>query len=311
MFMDRVSTAGSYSAILAGLNQAQSRLGVAQQQISSGELAPDLKGYAPTADALTATQTVKSRLDAYVASASALTDRLSSQAQALDDVSSAGTSARQAVFSSLANGDGSTLMQQLQGWYAQASDALNVNFQGQYLFSGGQPDTPPVKAGQMTDLPAGSPFQNGTLKGSTRIDDNVSIQTGQLASDIGQPLFDVMKSIASYVATTYPATGSFPSKLSDADQTFLQGTLSQFDAASTTVGGYVAQNGTTQARVASAQANVVEQQDAAGVVIGNIADADPAKAATDLQLAQVALQASAQVFQTLNSSSLLTLLSAS
>ena len=309
--MDRVSTAGSYSAILAGLNSAQNRLSTAQSQISSGELATDLKGYAPTADTLTATKTVKSRLDAYVDAGSALSDKLDAQAQALDGVSSAGTGARQAVFQALANGAGDTLMQQLQGWFEQASDALNTNYQGQYLFAGGQNDTPPVKALSVTDLPAtAQPFQNGQLKAVSRVDDNQAIQTGQLASDIGQPLFDVMKSVASYVQTTYPATGQFPSQLSAADTAFLQSTISQFDAASANVSTAVAQNGVTQSRLATAQARLTDQQSAATAVISNLADADPAKAATDLQLAQTALQASAQVFQTLNNSSLLNVLSA-
>lgn len=307
--MTGVSTANSYATLLTGFTAAQARLGVAQQQISSGELAGDLKGYGASADALTATRTVKSRLDAYVATGSALSDRLDAQANALDGVSSAGGAARQAVFGALAEGDGAVLIQQLQAQYEQASDALNVNYQGQYLFSGGQTDTPPVKAGVLTDLPAGSPFQNGALKAVSRIDDNVAVQTGQLADQVGKPLFDVLGAIASYVAATYPATGAFPTKLSDADTAFLQGTLSRFDAANANVSGYVAQTGTNQSQVASATARVADRQAAATAVLGDVADADPAKAATDLQLAQVAVQASAQVFNTLRGSSLLELLS--
>ena len=307
--MTGVSTANSYAALLTGFTSAQTRLNVAQQQISSGELAGDLKGYGAAADALTATKTVKSRLDAYVATGSALSDRLDAQANALDGVSSAGGAARSAVFGALAEGDGAVLMQQLQSQYEQASDALNVNYQGQYLFSGGQTDTPPVKAGVLTDLPAGSPFQNGTLKATSRIDDNVTVQTGQLADQVGKPLFDVLGSIASYVATTYPATGAFPTQLSAADTAFLQSTLSRFDTATANVSGYVAQTGTNQSQIASAQARVADRQSAAAGVLSDVADADPAKAATNLQLAQVAVQASAQLFTTLKGASLLDLLS--
>ena len=116
--------------------------------------------------------------------------------------------------------------------------------------------------------------------------------------------------IASYVAATYPATGSFPTQLTAADTAFLQGTLGQFDAANANVSGYGAQTGTNQSDIAAAQARVADRQTAAAAVLGDVADADPAKAATDLQLAQVAVQASAQVFTTLKGSSLLDLLSA-
>ena len=260
------------------------------------------------ADALTATQTVKARLDAYVATGSALSDKLDAQAEALDGVSDAGTSARAAVLSAIANGGGGVLVQQLQGWYEQASDALNVNYQGQYLFSGGQPGTPPVKAGALSDMPAGSPCQHGDLKAVSRVDDNLSVQTGQLADQVGKPLFDVLGSIASYVATAYPATGAFPAKLSVADTAFLTSTLGAFDTANANVSGAVAQNGNTQSQLASAQARVTDRQTAAQSVLGHVADADAATAAINLQLAQTALQASAQLFSTLKGSSLLDLL---
>jgi flagellin-like hook-associated protein FlgL len=43
-------------------------------------------------------------------------------------------------------------------------------------------------------------------------------------------------------------------------------------------------------------------------MMGNITDADMAKASSDLQLANLSFQAAAQVFQTLKNTSLLTLL---
>ena len=307
--MDRVSTAASYSAILNGINAAQNRLGTAQAQVSSGKLASDLKGYASQANALTATQAVSARLQAYADSGSALSDRLDAQAGALDGLSTAGTSARQAVFNSLATGDATTLMQQLQGWYQQASDSLNTNYQGQYLFGGGNSAGPPVTGGQVTDLAdpatAADQFSNGSLKSVDRLDDNVTVQTGQLASDLGQPLFGALKTITDYVAANGPFTG----KLTAAQTSFLQSTLSTFDSANAGISGAVAQTGVTQTRVAAAQASVTAQQTTADNVVSKITDADPAKALTDLQLAQVALQASAQVFSTLKASSLLTLLS--
>jgi flagellar hook-associated protein 3 FlgL len=52
----------------------------------------------------------------------------------------------------------------------------------------------------------------------------------------------------------------------------------------------------------------VTQQNTLTGMIGNITDADMAKAATDLSNSQLAVQASARVLQALQSSSLLTLL---
>ena len=55
--MQRVSTADSYAAVIANMQQAQTQLTTASNQISSGETATNLQGYAAHAETLTAMQT--------------------------------------------------------------------------------------------------------------------------------------------------------------------------------------------------------------------------------------------------------------
>lgn len=322
--MDRIATSTSYSAVLANMQQAQSRMNTAAQQYSSGYKAPDLKGYASQADALIATKTVSSRLDAYVDANSALSDKLDAQAQALDQLQQAGDGASKAVLGAIANGDGTHLMEQLQGYFEQGSDALNTNYEGQYLFAGGVTDKTPVAQVKLADLPtlATPLFQNGTQTTVSRLDDNITLETGITASDVGQPLMDALKGIATYVASL--PGGKLSQPLSDADVTALKDALVDFkggtksDGTTTVSPGVSAQliaagarNGTVQSRLASEQAVVSDRSDAAKVVASNISDADPAQAVSDFQLAQVAIQASAQVFSSLQNSSLLNLLSSS
>ena len=69
-----------------------------------------------------------------------------------------------------------------------------------------------------------------------------------------------------------------------------------------------AQNGLVQQQVDTVGKNLVTQQNTLTSMIGNITDADMAKAATDLSNAQLSLQATARVLQALQSSSLLSLL---
>lgn len=310
--MNRISTAASYQSVLLGIQLNQSRQAIAQRQVSSQKVAGDLKGYAAHADALTALQVTTARLGAYADAGSQLSDRLDAQAQALTGVSDAVTGARQAVFSALATGDATTLLQSLKGWSEQATDALNVNYEGRYLFAGGQPDTPPVAAAAAD--PAGAvetltppTFNNGDQVETYRLDDQVSVSSGQLADGIGTKFYAALKAVADLFQ---PPAGS-PGKLTAAQQTSLKATLAGFDAAGTTVSGAVASNAVVQNRVDTTLARVNAQKSGADGVLANITDADPAKAATDLQLATAALDASAQVFGTLKASSLLNVLSAS
>ncbi len=82
------------------------------------------------------------------------------------------------------------MMEGIQGNFATALDGLNYEHNGQYLFGGGNDNTAPVTAKTLSGLSSApsvaSIFANGTVKKTSRIDANTSIQTGMLASDLGQ-----------------------------------------------------------------------------------------------------------------------------
>lgn len=307
--MDRIATSQTYSSALLSLMTAQSNAQTAGQQVSTGYQADDLKGYAASADTLTATQAVKSRIDGYLDGNARLADRLTAQDTALNTVADSASSARQAVLSAIATGNGEDLMQTLQGYFAQASDALNTDFQGSFLFSGGKTGTPPVDTGQIADLTTGgaaSHFQNGTLKTVDRLDDATTVETGYTASDVGGDFFSALQTIVAQNSST-PFTGT----LTNAQISFLQSQLQPLQDAAQGVTDKVAANGVMQNRVDAANSVLTDRQTAATGVIGDLTGVDAAAAATKLQLAQTALSASAKVWQTLSSSSLLDVLQSS
>ena len=305
--MTRIATDQTYSSALLGIDAAQQRAQVAGAQVSTGKVAADLKGYAASAQTLTAAQSVKARVDAYLQTDSRLADKLQAQDTALTTTNDAVSGARKAVTDALATGDATTLMQSLQTWYAQAASALNTDYEGSYLFSGGNGATAPVDTGTMTDLNTGgaaSHFTNGTLQSSDRLDDDMTAQTSFTASDVGGNFFSVLQGIVAQNAST-PFTG----KLTAAQQTFLTAQLAPLDAAASGVQAQAAANGVNQNRVDTVTATLTDRQTAAANVISGVTDADPAQASTNLQLANYAVQASAKVWQTLSSDSLLNILS--
>jgi flagellar hook-associated protein 3 FlgL len=155
--VDRVSTAGQYSAILANLMAAESAQTNAENRVSSTKNGNDLKAFAQQAETLTAMKSVDARITNYQAQNTQIEAKLTSQDQALTSVAGSATSVRQAIADALANNNADTFMTAMQNQFQTAVSGLNGQFDGKYLFAGGQINTPPVSAQQLTDLTAGPP----------------------------------------------------------------------------------------------------------------------------------------------------------
>lgn len=307
--MERISTSSAYSALLNNLMAAQSQEAQINAQVSSGQNASDLKGYASSAETLMAMQSVQSQVTGFLNSGQVLTAKLSSQDTALSQVGAAVTSASTAITNALASGNGDTLMQALQSAFSGAVQGLNSTFNGQYLFGGGQVNTPPVSATSLSDLTSAptiaSVFNNDQLVQTAQVSQNTTVQTGFLASSLGTNLFTTFQAIANY---NNGPNGPFSGTLTTAQTAFLQSQISSFNSEATAVNSASGQNGLVQSEVSNAQSDLNSQQTTLQTMIGNITNTNMALAATNLQQAQLAVQASAKVFVALENSSLVSLL---
>jgi flagellar hook-associated protein 3 FlgL len=305
--MERISTASAYNGLLNNLLGAEANQTTISNQISSQQVSTDLKGYASKAETLTALQAVQAQTTGYLANGQVTTAQLSTQDTALTQIASAATAASKAVTSALAAGTGDTLMQSLQAAFQNAVQGLNANFNGTYVFSGGNSNTPPVTATTLSNLTAGLPgvFTNDNHITQTQITSTTSVQTGFLASALGTPLFNALQAIQAY---DQGPNGPFSGTLTAAQQTFLQGEIASLNTAATGLNTATSQNGEAQAEVASAQTSLTSQQSTLTGLIGDITNVNLAKESSDLSQAQLAVQASSRVFEALQSSSLLSVL---
>ena len=305
----RASTSGNYAIVLANLANAQNAQILAGSQVASQKVAQDLKGYAGKAETLTAMQAVKAKVAGLVDQNSVLNNRFTDQDTALNQISDAATTARTAIADALASGNADTLMQQLSGAFSDAVSGLNSKSQGVYLFSGGQINTAPVAASSLSDLTAApsiaSIFKNDTYVAQSQIDETSTVSGGQLASNLGTGLMQAFQSMQAYQTG---ANGPFQGQLTAAQTTFLQGALAQFDTQKTALTTATAQNGAVQKRVEDAGAALSARSDGLDAMIGGVTSVNMADAVSRLQAAQVSVQASAQVFSALKSSSLLNFL---
>ena len=309
--MNRISTSGTYTTVLANLADSQTRQITAGQQISSQKIAQDFKGYAGKSETLTAMQSVKAKVAGLVDQNKVLVARFADQDTALNQITDATQTARDAIASALASGRVDTLMQQVGGALADATAGLNTKSQGVYLFAGGQVTTQPVSVTALSDLTAApsiaSLFHNDQLVVKNQIDETSSVSGGMLASNIGAGLMQAFKDVQAFQES---GSGPFTGQITSAQRTFLEGELAKFDTEHTNLVNTTAQNGTTARRIDDAGIALGKRSDMLDGMLGDITNVNMAEAVSRLQFAQVAVQASAQVFTTLRSSSLLNYLPA-
>jgi flagellar hook-associated protein 3 FlgL len=125
-----------------------------------------------------------------------------------------------------------------------------------------------------------------------------------LADQLGTGVFNAFKQVQAYV----DANGPFTGKLTETQSNFLKGLLPTFDAVHTSLTDAQAKNGLNQKRFDTAHTDLKNQADTLSTMVGGITDVDMAEAVTRLESAKLAVQASAQVFASLQNSSLLNVL---
>jgi flagellar hook-associated protein 3 FlgL len=306
--MTRVSTVQNYNVMTSNLMRAQIRQSDVGNQVSSQKVATDLKGYAKNAEMLTAMRSTQARLEGLIDQSKLVNNRLQMQDTGIGQVADSTKSAREAIANALASGSAQTLMQQLQAAFGDVVQGLNTKSNGLYVFSGAKTDTATTSAAAMSDLTlaatTASLFNNDQYITTNRIDEQTSAKTGVLGDAFGVAVYDAFKQVQAYV----DANGAFTGKLNDTQVAFLNGLLPTFDTAYRGVVDAQGKNGVTQKRFESAETDLQNQSDTLTSMVGDIVDVDMADAVTRLESAKLAVQASAQVFSSLQQSSLLNVL---
>ncbi|WP_313003215.1 flagellin [Brevundimonas sp.] len=312
--MTRVSTFGNYQSALLHLMSAQSRGEEAQNKVNTKKNATDLVGFGRTSETVSALKSSQTRIQGFIDTSKTVADRLASQDLGLDRVADAATAGRLAIANAIAAGRMDGLMAAMETEFKMAQDGLNMKHQGKFVFSGGAVDQqavvmPAVPAGtdleKLAALPAaGDVFRNDPLKQKSWLDENVTMDTGFLANEVGQELFDVFRDLQLLHQAT-PLEG----QMTDAQKTALTTLMTRFENAAKGVVDVQSRNGAMQARVET----LLESQEGRKISIDTIlsgkTDANMAQAVTELEMSQIAIQASAQVISQLRQVSLLNYLS--
>ncbi len=306
--MTRVSTVQNFNIMTSNLMKAQIRQNEVGGQVSSQKVADDLKGYAKNAEVLTAMRGAQTRINGLVEQNKLVNNRLEMQDTGIGKVADGAKAARDAISNAMAAGSATTLMQELQAAFGNIVQGLNTKANGLYVFAGAKTDTAPTSATTMASLTTAPDvadlFHNDDYIATNRVDEQTSAKTGVLADDLGTEIFKIFKDVQAEIDINGPYTG----KLTDTQTTFFKGLLTRLEGSYKEIVDTQAKNGVTQKRFESASTDLSNQADTLTMMVGDITDVDMAEAITRLQAAQLAVQASAQVFSSLQQSSLLNVL---
>lgn len=309
--MTRVATYGNYQSALLNLMNTQIRSAEAQERVSTQKNATDLTGFGRQSETLTALKGSQSRIQGFIDTAEAVTSRLTTQDLAMSQINDGISGLREAIGDALSTDSAGSLMLEMEGQFQSIRGGLNMRHQGGYLFSGASTTTAPLNVGNLAELAAApsipSVFQNDTLKTASRVADGTTLETGFLANELGTDALTILRDIQNFHTTA--GQGPLTGKLTEAQKTFLTTQLGRLEQAGTAVVDKMAKTGSLAKQVESISAGHTAQKNALDELVSTRTDADMAKAVTDLQLSQIAIQASAQVIGQLRQVSLLNYLS--
>lgn len=300
--MARVSTFAANQSALMDLMKAQKAMFDAQKQLTTGKLATDLKGVGHQAETLSATRGALQRAASYEEAAVRTAARLESQDIAMEQMAEAITDLRLAVTSK----DGDYTMHQTREAFYKVANALNTQHAGVYIFGGTRSDAAPVATNDLDDLVgmtnASEAFVNNDRRPQVQLDNNLIMETGMLASDVGGEVFDSFKRIADFNAG---ANGPFDSPLSAAQDAFLISEIQNVITALDNIYVKIGENGAAQSTVETLTTSHADRQLFLKQMLSDLEDVDMAEAATRFQAAQTALDVSAKTFSSLSQVSLL------
>jgi flagellar hook-associated protein 3 FlgL len=309
MSIDRVSTSAQTAYFLSQIQNAGNALDKTQEQIASHKNANTYAGFGNQTQVLTATMAANARNTAYTTATNFAVTQTDLQDTQLTSLGSLAAQLKKAVSDAVANNDATTLMNQAQSIFDQATAILNTkDANGDYLYSGGKTDVAPVTVNSLSSLaslPATSgAFANGTLTKSVQVADGTSVSYGITASDIGTGLMQALKDIANFDAG---GTGNFnaASSLSAAQNTFLTNAITQTTTVNSDLNAAAATNGYVSNRLTDSQTQQTSMNTLYNSFVSNIQDTNMAEAATQLSLNQTQLQAALQVTAGLHQLSLL------
>ena len=304
--MERVATMMQSQAMLSELTRSQRNLFDAQREVATGKRINEFSDAPSDLGALLAARAADSRAADFAAGAKSVRQRLDLQNTHMEELADVVGDLKQTVLDAIANNGGLALKSEMDGAVKRMVSILNTQVDGKYIYGGTRQDVPPVTVQSLTGLLAlpatADAFQNNAVAQSAKIDNAQTIEFGQLASALGQPLFDIIRQLGAFDAGV---NGPIADKLTTVQSDFLTTMLPGLTQAYQDANEALARNGVAYRAADDAVNQHADTRATLAGLISDIEDVDMAEAITKLNNAQTALQASAKTFATVQNLTLL------
>lgn len=319
--MTRISTFQQNQSLITEMLKAQSKVAVAQRQVSTGHKAAYYKDIHMDVSSLAGAKSLVARLEQHEANNGRVMNRLAHYDQSLAGMERTAGDLRDAVMSAISSSSPQGLVATIEGAFEAVQNFLNARNTEGYLFGGSNADVPPVTISSLDELRAASQppvdiFQNNNLKATVRIDENRTLEVGMMANEIGLEIMTVLQRLALWADGTVPTTtpvpvgpsNGFASPISQEDQDFLIGEIARIETMIDNLAVFRGENGLNQRTLENATEALAEQISQTKIFISDIEDVDAAEAISNLNQRQFALDVSYNVLSTINRTSLLNFL---
>ncbi len=300
--MNRVATIPLQRTMSDAIQRTQQKLAVTQTQLSTGKKAQDYAALGTetvrnlSAHALVATQEAHAKVATRLGTTLAIYDAN------ISNIDTVAADLRIDMMTAIGTGKAAGLQDAIEAAFDQFRSALNASEGGLPLFGGARTDQPftPNTLADTVGLDPAQAFANDDVRASARVGDNLDVQFGITASELGTDMLAAFRTLAE--------AGDFGETPTQAQLDALRAALGQIDTALSGVRAVNAGNGRRQAQVETLAVRAEERTLILKDIISRNEDADLGQVAIDLAQQKAMLQASYSVFSQLSELSLVNFL---
>ncbi len=297
--MSRVATIPLQRTMSAAIQHSQQLLAKTQAQLSTGKKAPDYASLGTEAVRNLSTHSLVARQDAYAAVSTRISTTMALNDVNMGAIETSAMSLKQDLLTAIGTGKGAGLNDAIKTAFGQFRAALNATDAGATLFGGSQTNGPaflPATVADTLTTPASAAFANDDVKASARLADDVDVEYGVTASDIGSDLYTAFQTLAGGGTIGDPPTQAQIDMLSEA--------AGQIDTGLARLREVKGENGRKQAQADTLATRATDRSTLLQGIISENEDADLGQVAIDLAQQKTMLQASYSVFGQLSGLSL-------
>ncbi len=292
MTLSTISTYGSLQSFLSQMNQLQNSLSNDQVQITSGQISQTFDGLNGNIEQFVSLNAQVTRLQNYQQGNQTVTSQLQATTNAINQTITIANTLKSLMVSQMSGVSNNTsFSQQVLSQRDAIIGQLNTSFQGNYVFSGSNTNTPPIASPMPTPVTVGVPdtsYYRGSTQNTTfRIADNQVIENTIRADD---PAFqNVFAAIAMVTTGSKPGSGD----IAKAENMLDQG-----------IQALIALQATANSNIVRVQQVNTQSQSVQTYYQGlsdSISKSDPVAVSTKLAQDQTILQASFSAFARISS----------